>query len=64
MPLFNPRSDVWSEHFQWSREQVDLLVGKTPCGRATVTRLRINRPDLVLTRRLLAELGLFPEVVG
>jgi hypothetical protein len=62
-PLFNPRTDVWSHHFEWAREQRGTLVGKTPCGRATIARLRINRLDLVATRQLLAGLGLFPEIL-
>jgi hypothetical protein len=64
VPLFNPRTDVWSRHFEWSREQRGVLVGKTPCGRATIARLQINRLDLVATRQLLAGLSLFPEVLG
>jgi HNH endonuclease len=62
VPLFNPRKDVWAHHFEWSREQRGILVGKTPCGRATLARLQINRLDLVITRQLLTELGLFPEL--
>jgi hypothetical protein len=59
--LFNPRTQVWSEHFQWSRAQVGLLEAKTACGRATIARLQMNHPVLVDIRRLLADLGLFPE---
>jgi hypothetical protein len=64
VPLFNPRTDVWSQHFEWSREQRGVLLGKTPCGRATVARLQMNQTVLVVTRRLLAELDLFPEVLA
>ncbi len=62
--LFNPRTDVWSHHFEWSREQRGALISTTPCGRATIARLRINRLDLVATRQLLADLGLFPELLS
>jgi hypothetical protein len=57
--LFHPRSDEWSVHFAWS---VDgrLLVGLTPSGRATIEALRINRPQLVRTRRLWILLGEHP----
>ncbi|MGG6296437.1 HNH endonuclease [Leptolyngbya sp. AN02str] len=39
--LFNPRLDVWNEHFAW--EQGGLLIrGKTTIGRATCDRLDLN----------------------
>ena len=51
--LFNPRADVWTEHFRWSGPK---LAGKTPVGRATIQVLCINRMDTVLLRRsLMAE---------
>src|SRR5262245_52493089 len=33
--LFNPRYQVWTEHFVWTPEG-DRIVGMTPTGRATV----------------------------
>lgn len=62
VPLYNPRLQVWSDHFEWSMETIGLLIGRTPCGRATIARLRMNDTDVVATRQLLAELGLFPEL--
>jgi hypothetical protein len=62
--LFNPRSDEWAEHFEWSTVEVGVLIGKTPCGRATINRLQINDPLQVTTRELLAQLGLFPGVLA
>jgi hypothetical protein len=59
VPLYNPRKQSWSVHFQWSAKDSYLLEGKTSCGRATVERLQMNHPDMVRIRRLLAELG-FP----
>lgn len=51
--LFNPRSDIWKEHFRWSGPQ---LTGTSPKGRTTVNVLCINRLDTVLLRRsLMAE---------
>jgi hypothetical protein len=55
---------VWGAHFEWSADHPGVLVGKTPIGRATITALRINDPDMVGLRVLLAELTLFPEVNG
>jgi len=36
--LFNPRIQVWNEHFTWS-EDGTRIIGLTPTGRATVVRL-------------------------
>jgi HNH endonuclease len=55
--LFNPRTQVWSDHFEWSTADTDELRGKTPCGHATIARLQMNHPDLVLVRGLLRQLG-------
>lgn len=53
VPLFNPRRQVWSEHFEW---QGPYLVGLTPEGRATIECLGINQPHRVALRRaILAE---------
>jgi hypothetical protein len=59
--LFHPRHDAWNEHFTWAAGE---LIGRTAVGRATVARLRINDPDMVELRTLLADLGVFPEVTG
>ncbi|QDU24077.1 HNH endonuclease [Urbifossiella limnaea] len=63
-PLFNPRADVWADHFAWSAAAPGQLVARTPIGRATVARLRMNDPTVVALRVLLADIGLFPEVTG
>ena len=42
IPLFNPRRDVWGEHFIWSADGL-LIIGLTPAGRATVAALALNR---------------------
>jgi hypothetical protein len=57
VPLFNPRGDVWADHFAWDGP---VLRGKTAVGRATIEVLQINHSDRVGHRRLLIELGLFP----
>jgi hypothetical protein len=41
VPLFNPRQQIWSEHFLWSADG-KTIVGVTPTGRATCKRLDIN----------------------
>jgi 5-methylcytosine-specific restriction endonuclease McrA len=39
VPLFNPRSQHWHEHFVW---QGIVLFGLTPVGRGTIRVLNIN----------------------
>lgn len=49
VPLFNPRQDVWSEHFIWSSDGL-FIIGLTPAGRATVKTLEMNRERIVSIR--------------
>lgn len=51
VPLFNPRTQVWREHFRWSIDATKIE-GLTPCGRATIEVLKLNRPLLVSARSL------------
>ncbi|WP_242039819.1 hypothetical protein [Anabaena sphaerica] len=39
--LFNPRTQVWPEHFYWTEDGLQI-VGKTPTGRATVKALHLS----------------------
>ena len=39
--LFNPRTQVWVEHFAWAEDGICIL-GKTPTGRATVKALSLD----------------------
>ena len=57
-PLFNPREQNWGDHFGYSLIDPLLLDGKTPTGRATVARLWMNAPEMLIVRRLLIELGI------
>ena len=58
-PLFNPRTEVWDEHFEWTHE-ASIIGGKTAKGRATVTALNMNHPDIVAARRLWVIAGWHP----
>ncbi len=40
-PLFNPRTQHWFDHFQWSNDGV-YIIGLTPTGRASVVALQLN----------------------
>jgi hypothetical protein len=59
VPLFNPRSGVWDEHFEWIEEGT-VIRGKTPQGRATAAALYMNHPDIVAARRLWVIAGWHP----
>jgi len=37
--LFNPNLQRWTENFGWDKEKTSII-GKTPCGRATIYALR------------------------
>ena len=57
--LFNPRQQSWDDHFQWS-EDFTMIVGKSPCGRATIAALYLNRSGVVNLRRVLAKSDFHP----
>ena len=57
--LFNPRKQRWNAHFRWSEEGTEI-VGLTPCGRATVAALQLNRSEVVGARWLWVQAGWWP----
>jgi len=52
--LFNPRQDVWSDHFSL---EGPTILARTPTGRATVRLLSMNEPSRVEMRWRLQEAG-------
>src|SRR5258707_4471493 len=48
VPLFNPRSQSWVEHFIWSEDGLRIN-GLTPIGRATVSALHLSDDPDALT---------------
>lgn len=50
VPIFNPRSQRWDEHFAWTSEG-DCLLGLTAIGRATIAALNLNLDIRVRARR-------------
>ncbi|MBD2539580.1 HNH endonuclease [Coleofasciculus sp. FACHB-SPT36] len=48
--LFNPRTQIWSDHFAWSSDSA-RVEGLTVIGRATIVRLRMNNPVIIAARR-------------
>lgn len=47
VPIFNPRQQIWKEHFGWKGVEV---VGLTAVGRATIEALSLNRPIMLAIR--------------
>jgi hypothetical protein len=57
VPIFNPRTQRWSDHFRWDGYRV---VGLTPTGRATTDSLDMNRPLILAIREEEADRGRHP----
>ncbi|MFN0176633.1 MAG: HNH endonuclease [Saprospiraceae bacterium] len=57
--LFNPRLDIWAEHFMWN-EGFTLILGVTTIGRATVFCLKMNRESARNLRAALYQFGVHP----
>ena len=57
LPFFNPRAQVWSEHF---RLEGAVIAPLTPIGRVTALILQFNHPDRILERELLIRAGQYP----
>jgi HNH endonuclease len=62
MSLFNPRTDIWADHFQWSDDDLQII-GSTSTGRATVQLLKVNRDGNINLRRLLKMAELHPPIL-
>lgn len=60
-PLFHPRQQQWDDHFRWS-DGCLRLIGLTAIGRATISRLRINRAEAVESRRVWVAVGKYPPM--
>lgn len=61
VPLFNPRTQMWHDHFAWSQDGL-LLTGRTVCGRVTIEALRLNSDWLIRARHLWILAGLHPPL--
>jgi hypothetical protein len=57
VPLLNPRTQGWADHFRWNGE---LIVPLSPTGRATATALAMNRPIIIAIRQEEAARGRHP----
>jgi hypothetical protein len=59
--LFNPRSDLWKEHFRLAGSQIE---GVTDIGMATVVLLRLNEEDRILEREELIAVKRYPPAAA
>jgi hypothetical protein len=63
--LFNPRKQVWKEHFVWA-DRGTVIAGTTAMGRATVDRLDMNdlrypeADSIRATRQFWVSVGVHP----
>ena len=57
-PLFHPRRDVWTTHFQLNGA---IVVPLTPQARVTVRLLQLNRQHRINERQILIDLGEYPS---
>ena len=47
--LFNPRRQDWKEHFEWSKDGLQIIP-KTAIGRVTIAVLQLNRERILRIR--------------
>lgn len=59
--LFNPRLQLWAEHFIWSADGL-LIIPQTATARATISLLELNRPRILEIRRADVEVGRHPPI--
>ena len=50
--FFNPGTDNWFDHFEWSRY---TILPRTPIGETTCRILQLNEPDRILEREAIGE---------
>jgi HNH endonuclease len=58
-PLFNPRTQIWLEHFQL---EGGSILGLTATGRTTIFLLKMNEISRLQLRQALANQGLYPDL--
>lgn len=60
VPLFNPRTQRWSDHFHWIDHGL-RIAGTTPSGRVTVQALHLSDdPDAITVRSFWIMAGWHP----
>ena len=59
VPIFNPRTQIWGNHFTWN-EDFSQMLGLTPTGRATILSMKLNRQMLINLRKAMHLIGEHP----
>lgn len=59
VPVFNPRTQRWTDHFAWSPDGTSIE-GRTPTGRATAEALHLNNDFIIVARQFWVEAGRWP----
>jgi hypothetical protein len=57
--LFNPRRDLWLDHFRWSTDGLSVEP-LTDIGIVTISLLNLNHPDRLIERETLHKAGRHP----
>ncbi len=57
VPLFNPRKDLWTDHF---KIHDGSIAGKTEVGKGKVKVLELNDIDRISERRIQIQSGSYP----
>ncbi len=60
--LFHPHLQFWADHFAWSNESTEIS-GLTPVGRATISALKMNRPQLTRLRGMWVRMSEHPPTI-
>ncbi len=61
VPLFNPRTMAWKDHFAWTNNST-TIAGTTAVGRATIEALNLNNEYIVRSRRRWVSIGWHPPL--
>ncbi len=59
--FFHPHHQIWSDNFVWTQAATHLT-GLTPVGRATISALKMNRPQLIRVRQMWVKMEKFPPL--
>jgi hypothetical protein len=57
--LFNPRNQIWAEHFHWNDTKTQII-SLTSTGRVTVATLQFNLEEAVAFRSFIVAAGWIP----
>lgn len=60
VPLFNSRTQVWTDHLIWTNGGTHMI-GVTATGKATVIALRLNNDNVVEARAIWIEFSWHPS---